>query len=86
MFIFESRVVNLLDQNAAQNQLALNYQYGFENNLGVRFYLRNWLFLDAGILSMYDSGAEQWDTGIHANVTGLIPLKSVGERIFGNFK
>lgn len=82
MFMYESRVVSILDQKQVQDGI-LNYQYGFENNLGVRFYLRNWLFLDAGILTMYDAGDSKWDTGIHANISGLIPLKSVAERIFG---
>jgi hypothetical protein len=81
MFIYESRIVSILNQKDVQAG-ELNYQYGFENNLGVRFYLRNWLFLDAGILTMFDSGDDKWDTGIHANISGLIPLKSVAARIF----
>lgn len=86
MFLLESRSVSILDTGITRQNQELQYQAGFENNLGVRFYLRNWLFIDAGILSVYDSGAETWDTGIHANITGLIPLKSVGERIFGSSK
>jgi hypothetical protein len=85
MFMFESKMVNILDTNITINQLQ-KYSYGYENNLGVRFYLRNWLFLDAGIVSLYEPRINNFDTGIHANISGLIPLKSVGERIWGSSK
>jgi len=85
MFMFESKMVSILDTNVTVNQ-AQKYTYGYENNLGVRFYLRNWLFLDAGIVSMYEPRINSIDTGIHANISGLIPLKSIGERIWGNSK
>jgi hypothetical protein len=81
MFIFESRTVPILNTEVNANQ-KMQYQYGFENNLGVRFYIRNWVFLDAGILTLYDSGSETWDPGIHANLTGLLPLKAIATRIF----
>jgi hypothetical protein len=84
MFILESRSVGILDTSISLQNAQLQYKDGFENNLGVRFYLRNWLFIDAGILSLYDTNEETWNTGIHANITGLIPLKSVGERVFGS--
>lgn len=86
MFLLESRSVSILDTSITTESAEPSYHTGFENNLGVRFYLRNWLFIDAGILSMYDVEKSTWDTGIHANITGLIPLKSVGERIFGSAK
>ncbi len=85
VFILESHQVPILNQDNASN-FDLSYSQGFENNLGVRFYLRNWIFIDAGIRSLYDTEAEMWETGIHANITGLIPMKSVGERIMNNFQ
>lgn len=85
LFMLESRQVQILDQDKAElGDLA--YGMGFENNLGVRFYLRNWLFVDAGLLTTYDMNDDLWDTGIHANISGLIPLKSVTERLVNYFE
>lgn len=52
-----------------------------ETNLGVRFYLRNWLFMDAGIRHSEIPSLERKSTGIHANFSGVVPLKSLGNRL-----
>lgn len=54
-----------------------------ETNLGVRFYLRNWLFMDAGIRHSEIPALDRKTTGIHANFSGVIPLKSIGSRMTG---
>lgn len=82
MFLFETRTLDIL-QTSQLGTGELLYTPGVENNLGVRFYLRNWLFLDAGIRSIYDMEKDVNETGIHANFTGLIPINSLADRIWG---
>lgn len=80
MFIVEARSTNVMDRNEVQNG-KINYQNAVQGNLGVRFYLRNWVFMDAGLLNMYNIDLDEWNNGIHANITGVIPVRTVASRI-----
>jgi hypothetical protein len=85
LFILESRLYEGIDADstiAAQQVIANRI---WENNMGVRYYMRNWLFMDAGIRYFYDEKTGDDDIGIHANISGAIPLKSVFGRIASRF-
>jgi len=85
MFILEARSLSVLDRKDITAG-TLDYQNAVQGNLGVRFYLRNWVFMDAGVLNMYNIDRDEWNNGIHANITGVIPVKSLSERIGGWFQ
>lgn len=84
MFLLEARSLSVLDRTDLSAG-RLDYQNAVQGNLGVRFYLRNWVFMDAGVLNMYNIDRDEWNNGIHANITGVIPVKSLSERISGWF-
>jgi hypothetical protein len=56
-----------------------------ENNLGIRYYLRNWLCMDAGIRHIYNLDTGSDNTRLHANFVGVIPLDHVYDRIANMF-
>jgi len=81
MFILEGKTLKALDQAQLING-TLYYQDAVQGNLAVRNYIRNWLFVDAGIRSYKELETNTpVTTEIHANITGSIPLKSVANRI-----
>lgn len=81
MFILEGKTLKALDQEQLVNG-TLDYQDAVQGNLAVRNYIRNWLFVDAGIRSYKELETNTpVNTEIHANITGSIPLKSVANRI-----
>lgn len=57
-----------------------------ENNLGVRYYIRNWLCIDAGIRNYYDMRKRDDEMKLHANFVGVVPLTTLYDRIEGYFK
>jgi hypothetical protein len=57
-----------------------------ENNLGIRYYLRNWLCIDSGIRHYYDLQNHTDEMKLHANFVGVIPMASVWDRMQGYFK
>ncbi len=81
MFILESRLLEVSDFSKVGNG-DVKYENALENNLAIRFHFRNWLMMDAGIryLNNLDTGKDI--TRIHANFTGVIPMKSLGQRIY----
>jgi hypothetical protein len=84
MFLIEARSLSIVDRKDLATG-SIDYQNALQGNLGVRFYLRNWIFMDAGLLNMYNIDRDEWNNGIHANLTGVIPLRSVSERVAGWF-
>ena len=85
MFLFEARTLGVLERGQISDG-NLRYQDAVQANLGVRFYLRHWMFMDAGLLNMYNIDRDEWNNGIHANLTGVIPVKSAASRIAGWFE
>ncbi len=57
-----------------------------ENNLGVRYYIRNWLCIDSGIRHYYDTKTYEDEMKIHANFVGVIPMATVYDRVQNYFK
>lgn len=75
MFILEARKTEILNiSQLEKNQLA--YDSALEGNLGVRFNLKNWLFIDSGVKNIYHKDKETLETEINANLSGVIPLRS----------
>lgn len=52
-----------------------------ENNLGIRYYLRNWLCIDSGIRHYYDLKDHTDEMKLHANFVGVIPMATVWNRV-----
>ncbi len=82
MYMAEAKWGSAIDL-ATLSEANLSGVREIETNLGVRFYLRNWLFMDAGIRHSEIPTLDRKTTGIHANFSGVIPLKSIGSRMFG---
>jgi hypothetical protein len=79
MFILEARKTEILNiSQLEKNQLA--YDSALEGNLGVRFNLKNWLFIDSGVKNIYHQDKKTLETEIHANLSGVIPLRSLLSR------
>lgn len=57
-----------------------------ENNLGIRYYIRNWICIDSGIRHFYDLDSGDDEMKLHANFVGVVPLASVYERIENYFR
>ena len=86
LFILESRLYDGIDADSTIATGKVATHRIWENNMGVRYYMRNWLFMDAGIRYFYDDATAADDVGIHANISGAIPLKSVFGRIASRFE
>lgn len=56
-----------------------------ENNLGIRYYIRNWLCIDSGIRHYYDLDSGEDEMKLHANFVGVVPLATVYERVRNYF-
>jgi hypothetical protein len=52
-----------------------------ENNLGIRYYIRNWLCIDSGIRHFYNLDTKNDEMKLHANFVGVIPLATVYDRV-----
>lgn len=80
VYMFETRYHRILKDSSLQVTDKLHYEGAVDANFGARFFLRNWLFMDAGIKTIYKTEQDSFDSEIHANFTGVIPLKSVFTR------
>ena len=56
-----------------------------ENNLGIRYYIRNWLCIDSGIRHYYDFEKKEDEMKLHANFVGVVPLATVYDRVHNYF-
>ena len=80
MYMAEAKWGSAIDlDNLTETSVSAKSRW--ETNLGVRFYLRNWLFMDAGIRHAEIPDQNRKTTGIHANFSGVIPLKSIATRM-----
>ena len=83
--MYESKYLTSSNVSALDSK-GLAHHQALENNLGVRYYIRNWLCMDAGARYFYDLDAEQDNMGLHANFVGVIPLNFLYTRIENLFK
>ena len=85
LFMYEFKLLNptevsRLDQGGIETHPAM------ENNLGIRYYIRNWLCIDSGIRHYYDLEKNDDEMKLHANFVGVVPLATLYERIENHFK
>jgi len=84
-FMYEFKILHPTDVSKLDG-VSIHTNEAMENNLGVRFYLRNWLCIDSGIRHYYDMNTKEDEMKLHANFVGVIPLASVYNRIQNYFK
>jgi hypothetical protein len=83
-FMTEFKMVHLLNNtDLAISGLTENIEYteAYEANIGARYFFRNWIFMDAGVKTLYNKETKDINSEIHANLTGVIPLNSLYHRV-----
>jgi hypothetical protein len=85
LFMYELKMLHPTDV-AALGSGGIRTDVAVENNLGLRYYLRNWLCIDSGIRHYYDIDKKTDEMKLHANFVGVIPLATVYDRISNHFK
>jgi hypothetical protein len=85
MFMYEFKMLNPTDV-AALGKGGIETHGAVENNLGIRYYIRNWLCIDSGIRHFYDLEKKDDEMKLHANFVGVIPLTTVYDRVQSYFK
>lgn len=85
LFMYEFKMlhpteVGRLDAGSIETNTAM------ENNLGIRYYIRNWFCIDSGIRHYYDTETKEDEMKLHANFVGVIPLATVYDRIENYFR
>ena len=85
LFMYEFKLLNPTDVSTlAEGRIGTHA--ALENNLGIRYYIRNWLCIDSGIRHYYDTVKKDDEMKLHANFVGVIPLASVYDRVQNYFK
>jgi hypothetical protein len=85
MFMYEFKMLHPTDvASLALGSIETNE--AIENNLGIRYYIRNWLCIDSGIRHYYDMQLKDDEMKLHANFVGVIPLETVYDRVSNYFK
>jgi hypothetical protein len=85
LFMYEFKLLNPTDVSTFA-QGTIGTHAAFENNLGIRYYIRNWLCIDSGIRHYYDTVKKDDEMKLHANFVGVIPLATVYDRVQNYFK
>lgn len=80
-FMTEFKLVHLLHNSDLAVSQSPKYTEAFEGNIGARYFFRNWIFMDAGVKTLYNMTTEDMNSEIHANLTGVIPLNSLYHRV-----
>jgi len=85
LFMYELKMLNPTEVSRfAENGIHTNR--AVENNLGIRYYLRNWLCMDSGIRHYYNIDKKDDEMRLHANFVGVVPMASFYDRISSYFK
>lgn len=85
MFMYEFKLLNPTDVASLRSD-GIGTHTAMENNLGIRYYIRNWLCIDSGIRHFYDLEKMDDEMKLHANFVGVIPLTTVYDRVQNYFK
>ena len=80
LFMYEFKMLNPTDV-AALGEGRIETHSAVENNLGIRYYIRNWLCIDSGIRHFLDVETGDDEMKLHANFVGVVPLATVYDRI-----
>ena len=85
LFMYELKLLNPTDVSKL-NLGTIETHSAVENNLGIRYYIRNWICIDSGIRHYYDMEKKDDEMKLHANFVGVIPMATVFERVQNYFK
>jgi hypothetical protein len=85
LFMYEFKYLNPTRTSALASS-GIRTNAAFENNLGIRYYIRNWICIDSGIRHYYDTVEKDDEMKLHANFVGVIPMAVVYERVVNYFK
>jgi len=85
LFMYELKLQNPTKLNNMVNS-GIGNSKAIESNLGARYYLRNWLCMDAGIRYFYNFDEQDDEMKLHANFVGLVPMVSLYTRVENFFK
>ena len=85
LFMYELKLLNPTDVSKL-NLGTIETHSAVENNLGIRYYIRNWLCIDSGIRHYYDMDKQDDEMKLHANFVGVIPMATVFDRMSNYFK
>lgn len=77
VYMLEGRLHNILKDSSFSLKTKPSYETAIDANLGARFFFKNWIFMDAGLRYSYLTEQKVGKPEIHANFTGVIPLKTV---------
>ncbi len=80
MYMYEAKYFSLAKMEDLET-VGIQKNPAIENNIGVRYYIRNWLCMDAGIRYLYDLEEGDDDMKLHANFVGVVPLNTVFQRV-----
>ncbi len=86
LFMYEFKLLSPTEIAALEAGRGLETHRAVENNLGIRYYIRNWLCIDSGIRHYYDTDTGDDEMKLHANFVGVIPLAVVYDRLSNYFK
>jgi hypothetical protein len=85
LFMYEFKYLNPT-RTSALAASGIRTHAAFENNLGIRYYIRNWICIDSGIRHFYDTVEKDDEMKLHANFVGVIPMAVVYDRVVNYFK
>jgi hypothetical protein len=85
LFMYELKVLHPTDVAKLGNG-RIETDMAVENNLGIRYYIRNWLCMDSGIRHFYNTETKGDEMKLHANFVGVIPMETVYSRVQSYFK
>ena len=85
LFMYEVKLLHPVEAARLERD-GITTDPAIENNLGIRYYLRNWLCIDAGVRHFYNIEKHDDEMKLHANFVGVVPLVTLYERIENYFK
>lgn len=80
LFMYEFKMLNPTSV-ASLRAGSIETHSAMENNLGIRYYIRNWLCIDSGIRHYYDMETQDDEMKLHANFVGVVPLATLYDRV-----
>lgn len=80
LFMYEFKMLNPTEV-ASLRAGGIETHSAMENNLGIRYYIRNWLCIDSGIRHFYDIKTRDDEMKLHANFVGVVPLATLYDRV-----
>ncbi len=80
LFMYELKFLHPTEESMLAAS-GIHTDLAMENNLGIRYYIRNWLCIDSGIRHYFDLQSHADEMKLHANFVGVIPLAALYDRV-----